>query len=244
MTINNEPFPLEPDFLCIPWGHRIEYQAHAEDPYFLGDIHIIPDLEPDTQITFDIAHMPSSPLPADPARKDCEIPGLEQIVKGQFQPGSALFLLAEYTVQLFQHQSPDEKMARLAAQKLLYHLTNLSASPAKEAIGIPQELLRLMDYVHTHIGQPITLQDLDTQAEKSPDKLQRLFKKYLHQSPAQWIAAQRLIEAQRLCRNTHLNATELADRLGFGDIYHFSKFFKHKAGCSIREYRTRHNSGL
>jgi len=159
-------------------------------------------------------------------------------VKGRFQQHSALFYLAEYAVQLFHPRPPAEWLARLTAQQLLYHLTQLSDSPAQEVVGLPQELLRLMDFVHNHIDQPITLQDLSSLAEKSPATLHRLFQKHLHTSPAQWVADQRFNEAQRLCRTTHLTATELAHRLGFGDIYHFSKFFKRKAGLSIREYRS------
>lgn len=150
---------------------------------------------------------------------------------------SSLFYLAEYAVQLFHPDPPNEWLARLTARQLLYHLTRLSSNPPQEAVGLPPELLRLMDYVHNHLHQPVTLQDLASLAEKSPATLHRLFRRHLHISPAQWIADQRFEEARRLCRTTHLTATELADRLGFGDIYHFSKFFKRKAGLSIREYR-------
>ena len=238
VTLNGKPFDLEPyDFLCLPWGHRIAYHAHLQDPFFLGGIHIIPDHDPAAPMIFNVAHGPKSPLAGDPSRRDCKLQGLGKIVKGRFQEHSALYFLAEYIVQLFHPLPPNEEQARLAAQQLLYHLTTLSSNSAQETVGLPQELLRLMDYVHNHINQPITLQDLSALAEKSPATLHRLFQKHLHTSPAQWVSGQRFNEARRLCRTTHLTATELADRLGFGDIYHFSKFFKRKAGLSIREYR-------
>ena len=239
VTVNGQLFPFEPyDFLCLPWRHHITYQAHHKDPFFLGGIHIVPDHDPSAPVVFDVAHTPSSPLAGDPCRRDCGLHGLEDVVKGRFQQHSALFYLAEYAVQLFHPRPPAEWLTRLTAQQLLYHLTQLSDSPAQEVVGLPQELLRLMDFVHNHIDQPITLQDLSSLAEKSPATLHRLFQKHLYTSPAQWVADQRFNEAQRLCRTTHLTATELAHRLGFGDIYHFSKFFKRKAGLSIREYRS------
>ncbi len=245
VTVNEQVFEFEPfDFLCLPWGHEISYQTHQQDPFLLGGLHIIPDYDPAAPKVFDVALGPTHPLAGDPARRDLELQGLDQPVKGRFLEYSPLLLLAEYTVQLFQHPPPDEWMARLTAQQLLYHLTRLSSYPPREAIGLPRELLRLMDYVHQQIHQPITLPDLSALAEKSPATLHRLFQKHLHTSPAQWIADQRLIEAQRLCRTTQLTATELADRLGFGDIHHFSKFFKRKAGCSIREYRNQHGRML
>jgi len=238
VKVNGKLFPLEPyDFLCLPWGHGIAYQAHPKDPFFLGGIHIVPDHEPTAPVVFDVAHVPSSPLAGDPCRRDCGLQGLKETVKGRFQEHSALFFLAEYAVQLFHPQPPEEWMARLTARQLLYHLTKLSDNPPQETVGIPPELMRLMEHVRNHLDRPITLQDLAALAEKSPASLHRLFQKYLHTSPAQWIADQRFNEARRLCRTTHLTATELADRLGFGDIYHFSKFFKRKAGLSIREYR-------
>jgi AraC-like DNA-binding protein len=240
VTVNGERFPFEPyDFLCLPWRHHIAYKAHSMDPFFLGGVHIIPDHTPTEPVVFDVAHDPSSSLAGNPDRRDCELQGLEGIVKGRFTEHSALFFLAEYTVQLFHPQPPDEWLARITAQQLLYHLTQLSSNPLQEAVGLPPELLRLMDYVHNHLDKPITLQDLAALAEKSQATLHRLFQQHLHTSPAQWIADQRFHEAQRLCRTTHLTVTELADRLGFGDIYHFSKFFKRKSGLSIREYRNR-----
>jgi len=245
VTVNGQDFALEPyDFLCLPWGHTIHYQADRNDPFFLGGVHIIPDHNPAAPVVFDVAHVPSSPLAGDPARADDPLQGLEKIVRGRFLEHSALYLLAEYTVQLFHPQPPDEWLARSTAQQLLHHLTQLSSNPPQEAVEIPPELLRLMEHVRNHLDQPITLQDLADLSEKSPATLHRLFQKHLQTSPAQWIADQRFNEARRLCRTTHLTATELADRLGFGDIYHFSKFFKRKAGLTLREYRNQHGRML
>ncbi|MCF7864199.1 MAG: AraC family transcriptional regulator [Kiritimatiellales bacterium] len=238
VTVDGQLFQFEPyDFLCLPWRHRIAYQAHWQDPFFLGGIHIIPDHKPTAPVVFAVAHEPSSPLAENPSRRDCELPGLDGIVKGRFQERSALLFLAEYTVQLFHPQPPEEWLARLTARQLLFHLTQLSSNPQQEAVGLPPELLRLMDYVHNNLKKPITLHDLASLAEKSPATLHRLFQQHLHTSPVQWVADQRFNEAQRLCRTTHLTVSELADHFGFGDIYHFSKFFKRKSGLSIREYR-------
>lgn len=238
ITVSGQYFPLGPyDFLCLPWGHSITYRADNNDPFFLGGIHIVPDHDPDVPVVFDVAHVPSSPLAGDPARKDCMLKSLEGTIKGRFLEHSALFFLAEYTVQLFHPEPPDEGLARSTARQLLYHLTQLRSNPQREVVGLPPELLRLMEHVRNHLDRPITLQDLSVLSEKSPATLHRLFQQHLHTSPARWIADQRFEEARRLCRMTHLTATELADRLGFADIYHFSKFFKRKAGLSIREYR-------
>jgi len=46
-----------------------------------------------------------------------------------------------------------------------------------------------------------------------------------------------LLEAKRLARYSNLNAKEIAYRLGYEDVAHFSKFFKKWEGVAFTEFR-------
>ncbi|KOF14366.1 transcriptional regulator [Ensifer adhaerens] len=47
------------------------------------------------------------------------------------------------------------------------------------------------------------------------------------------------LEAKRLLAHTSLPIVEIAEKLGFQEPTHFSKFFKREAGCTPKQFRTR-----
>lgn len=54
-----------------------------------------------------------------------------------------------------------------------------------------------------------------------------------------WIAARINLEAKRLLMHTELPIGAIADRLGFEEATHFTKFFKREVRCSPAEFRRR-----
>ena len=55
-------------------------------------------------------------------------------------------------------------------------------------------------------------------------------------SPIAYFNGLKILEAQRLIAQTPLNNTEIAERLGFSSVHHFSKAFKQKTGIAPTEY--------
>ena len=77
----------------------------------------------------------------------------------------------------------------------------------------------------------------------SPGHLRRLFKQATGGTPGYARSNELLIRAERLLSHSQLNVSEIANRLGFGSIYAFSRFYKKHRGISPLQFRKKVKSG-
>lgn len=59
----------------------------------------------------------------------------------------------------------------------------------------------------------------------SPSRYTALFREGMGQSPRQYVIASRMQRAATLLRETELTQAEIADLLGFNDVYFFNRQF-------------------
>lgn len=67
--------------------------------------------------------------------------------------------------------------------------------------------------------------------------LRRIFKRDFGMSPTAYATNIKLEKAKSLLCNTDYGITQIADIVGFNDIYYFSRMFKQFCGCTPTEYR-------
>lgn len=67
--------------------------------------------------------------------------------------------------------------------------------------------------------------------------LRKLFSRHLSTSPRQYIIDVRLQKAKQLLTEGALSITEIAERCGFSNLYHFCRIFKAHIGITPSEYR-------
>jgi len=67
----------------------------------------------------------------------------------------------------------------------------------------------------------------------------RVFRRITGQSPKEFLLRIRLARAQHFLRETSMTVSEIADRLGYADVFFFSRQFKQKTGLSPLAYRCR-----
>lgn len=108
-------------------------------------------------------------------------------------------------------------------------------SPGKSAEG---NLMRSVTaYMNDHLDCVLTLQQLCDDLGISLPALKRLLKNTYGISPMAYFSELKIEEAKRLIADTALNITEVAERLGFSSVHHFSGTFKKKTGMSPTEYK-------
>jgi len=95
----------------------------------------------------------------------------------------------------------------------------------------------VLDYIKRHYDRQITLDDLSRIAKMHPKYLCHKFAVQMGMPPIQALARERIEAAKRLLRNTTVPISEIALRVGYVDIAHFSKRFRELTGSSPREFR-------
>lgn len=92
-------------------------------------------------------------------------------------------------------------------------------------------------YVHTHLTEPLTVEELAAHAKLSPAHFSRLVKQALGVSPMQYVIRRRVDRAATLLTQTPMKLAAIAAAVGYDDPYYFSRIFKKVTGVSPDTYR-------
>ena len=95
----------------------------------------------------------------------------------------------------------------------------------------------LLDYIHTHYKDKITIENLAKTASISKTEVLRCFKSIIGLSPINYLNSYRLQKAAQLLINTENNIQEIATECGFDDNSYFSKLFKKNYHVTPNSFR-------
>jgi YesN/AraC family two-component response regulator len=101
----------------------------------------------------------------------------------------------------------------------------------------PSKIRAILNYINTNVTKNITLNTICEHFELSKQYVCRLFKQHLQCSVNDVIVAHKMNSAGEYLQFTTLNITQIAEKLGFENIYYFSRKFKSFYGISPSEYR-------
>ena len=132
-------------------------------------------------------------------------------------------LQTEEAVKILQYNMPMDFARRVAQQKL--------------PEGVSQEVFSCMQYIATHINEPIGTADVVAFSGKSRAYLFRKFHQELGTSIAAYITECRLREAKSLLRYTDKSLGEISSYLCFSSQSHFQNTFKKHTGTTPSSYR-------
>jgi AraC family transcriptional regulator, arabinose operon regulatory protein len=104
---------------------------------------------------------------------------------------------------------------------------------------LPPTIIRAQQFIATHLGSPLQISDIAESVNVTPQHLIKLFNKYLGQTPAKYLWLARVMRGAELLRGTGLSISEIADRTGFQNPFHFSRLIKQHHGCSPKHLRER-----
>lgn len=96
---------------------------------------------------------------------------------------------------------------------------------------------RVMDYVETHIQQPLTLNVVAEVANFSTFHFHRIFTFLTGETPNDFIQRLRIEKAAQRIRESEIPITEIAYHFGFSGISIFSRSFRKYFGITAKEYR-------
>ena len=107
----------------------------------------------------------------------------------------------------------------------------------------PQRAIsELVDYIHDHLGEQLTVTDLAKKAKMSVSSLERQFKKHLNTTPKQYLVRARIAAACDQLLNTALSIGQISSSLSYQEHASFTRAFISVMHVSPREYRELYSS--
>lgn len=95
----------------------------------------------------------------------------------------------------------------------------------------------MVSYIFSHFAEPLSLEEIAASGNVSRSKCCLIFKKYLGESPIDFVNSYRLEKSCQQLRNTGKSITEIALSCGFNHSSYYTKLFTRKYGCTPSQYR-------
>lgn len=100
-----------------------------------------------------------------------------------------------------------------------------------------EKLNYVLTYIEKNLSRNITVGELARIVHLHPNYFIKFFRTHFGSSPIHYINKMKMDRAKSLLSTAAITVTEVAEAIGFNDIYHFSKAFKNYTGFSPKEYR-------
>ncbi|MZR31479.1 GlxA family transcriptional regulator [Sneathiella litorea] len=144
-------------------------------------------------------------------------------------------------ISLIMIQNNREIASQVADMLILQRIREGNESqrmPIRGRIGIRHpKLLAAISLMESSLEEPLTCRKLADQVNISIRQLDRLFRRYLSTSPAQYYLGLRLSKARFLLVQSSMSVIEVALACGFTSASHFSKCYRQKFSCAPSEER-------
>lgn len=105
------------------------------------------------------------------------------------------------------------------------------------ASGSDRSIDVALQYIRTHYHDDLSLEKVAAIVYLNPVYFSQLFKQKIGQGFKEYVTHLRLEQAKQLLMNPKLKLADVADRIGYQDMRHFSQVFRKKYGVTPSEYR-------
>jgi AraC family transcriptional regulator of arabinose operon len=150
------------------------------------------------------------------------------------------YMLSRY-VRLFLVQTyAAEEEAQLVLKQLMIHLLREDKQlpvEKKASNQLTEAIHEVANFVRQNPSIAHRVEDLAMRAQLSPRYFSMKFKELIGMSVQTYMIRTRIERAQHLLMHAGMNVTEVADALGYRDIFFFSRQFKQYTGRSPSEIR-------
>ena len=149
-------------------------------------------------------------------------------------PDHALFEAYTALIRRF-HQKTTRPLAIASLLEVLFDLSRvMNAKDAVEGQGVIDSLL---NYMHMHYAERLSVEALARQTGYSESRISHLFTEVTGKSPMRYLNDIRLKASRELLLSTQLSVGEIAATCGFEDPLYYSRRFRKHYGMSPTEYR-------
>lgn len=107
----------------------------------------------------------------------------------------------------------------------------------KDSPPYSRAVRRAVNYIHSHMHQKISLQDLSQAAQLSPGRFSHLFREETGLSPLRYVQRERIQTAVTMLLYSRRRISEISTALGFSNESQFIKIFRQYTGKTPGQYR-------
>ena len=102
---------------------------------------------------------------------------------------------------------------------------------------LSQRIFKAVVFIQQHYNEPISLEQIATEANLNPEYLSRVFKEETGYNYSTFLSNIRLKKAEYLLTNTVEKVQSIAEMVGYSNVSYFSTIFKKKYGVNPYEFR-------
>lgn len=102
---------------------------------------------------------------------------------------------------------------------------------------INQNTFQMIDYIHKHYAENISVDDIAFSGGMCRSKCCRLFHQRIRQTPNAYLTHYRIAKSCKLLKETNMSISETADACGFQSASYFIAVFRKIIGISPQKYR-------
>ncbi|WP_010277533.1 helix-turn-helix transcriptional regulator [Paenibacillus senegalensis] len=103
------------------------------------------------------------------------------------------------------------------------------------------QMQEILDYIHTHYGEELSIEQFAQQMNMSVGHFSRTFKEVVGEKYVEYIAKLRLQKAKQYLLETDLKIDEVAAKVGYWGRSSFIRIFRKYEGTTPAKYRTAHH---
>ena len=135
-------------------------------------------------------------------------------------------------------------LAPLYLQELVYRVlqreqyARLLTLAAAESASNP--VSAVLEYVRTHLSEPLTVADMADLVRLSPSAFAHLFRDVTGRSPYQFVKEMRLDRARELLVDGKFTVARISKEVGYASVSHFISEFRGRFGVTPRAYFDAH----
>lgn len=132
-----------------------------------------------------------------------------------------------------------EQLCRSYFYKIIALL--IKEESARHSTKNHSKISNAVEYLHKHYTEnDFRISALYEISNISPRYFESLFFEEFHTTPKEFVTSLKIKRAKELLLSDCITVSDIAEQLGYSDIYHFSKIFKSKTGYTPSEYKRIH----
>lgn len=152
--------------------------------------------------------------------------------------------LKHYLKIPFQVFHSDELTDFKRVPQVVGHFRQASASGTYVALegGRDKSIEVALHFIDTHFHEDLSLEKVASIVFLNPIYFSQLFKQKTGQGYKEYVISLRMEQAKKLLSNPDLKLADIAERIGYQDVRHFTQVFRKKFEMTPTEYRSRRSA--